>query len=197
MSTMLFFGTTLLSGVLLLVVLTHAEGAPEDRGVAVETKGGRGHVDVRRNQGGGGSGKMPEFAPLQVTVEQAKAQVTDHRIHVPMPPEQKAILREQMKQFLVIQMQVQGLLAEGKLHEAADLVESTMGRTERGSHKGTKGGGPGLYMPVAMRSLAWNMHETASQFAETARKGNVKESYKALQTLQSSCVSCHLSYTTR
>ncbi len=93
-------------------------------------------------------------------------------------------------------MQVQGMLAEGQLQEAADLVEPTMGRTERGSQQGIKGGGPGLYMPVPMRSLAWNMHETASEFAETASKGGVKESYKALQKLQSSCVS-YLSYTTR
>jgi hypothetical protein len=52
-------------------------------------------------------------------------------------------------------------------------------------------------MPVPMRALAWNMHDTASEFAETASKGDLKESYQALQKLQSTCVSCHLSYTTR
>lgn len=170
----------LLTGVLLAALpLTAADNPGKGKG--------KGH-------GPGKMGKMPAFEPRPVTEEQADEPVPDARIYVPMPAEQKAILREQMKQFLVSLMQIQGLMADNNLEEAAKIAETTMGRSERGQHRGK---GPGLYMPVPMRTIAWDMHEKASEFAATASKGDLKESYKALQNLQSSCVSCHMSYSTR
>ncbi|RKX31671.1 MAG: hypothetical protein DRP71_13095 [Verrucomicrobia bacterium] len=143
---------------------------------------------------GQGMGRMRNAEPLPVTDEEAQAPVDDLRLFVPMPPETRKILREQMKQFLVSLAQIQGLLAEEKLEEAAELAETNMGRTERGTHRGQ---GPGRYMPVAMRSLAWGMHDSASEFAEIASKGDLTASYKALQKVQTSCVACHFSYRTR
>lgn len=143
---------------------------------------------------GQGMGMMRNAAPLPVTEEEAQAPVDDMRLLVPMPPETRKILRDQMKQFLATLAQIQGLLAEEKLEEAAELAETNMGRTERGKHGGK---GPGRYMPIAMRSLAWGMHDSASEFAEIASKGDLTASYKALQTVQYSCVACHFSYRTR
>ena len=142
---------------------------------------------------GMGMGKMPDREPLPVTDEEAKAPVEDGRIFVPMPPKQRGILREQMKQMLASLTQIQALLAAEKFEEAAELAETTMGRTERGKHRGE---GPGLYMPVPMRALAWGMHDSASEFAETAGKGDLKASYIALQKVQATCVACHYSYRT-
>ena len=147
-----------------------------------------------KGAGSGMKAKMPEFEPLAVSEEEAAEPVSDSRIYVPMPAEQKAILREQMRGFLVTLAQIQGLMADGKLDEAAKIAETNMGRSERGQHKGK---GPGLYMPIPMRTLAWDMHEKASEFAETASQGDVLESYRSLQKLQTSCVSCHFSYSTR
>ena len=196
-NSILGVGTILFAGVMLSAALIFADEKKEAPAVPAEGKPGQGIGGRGKGQGPGMMGKMPEFEPRPVTEEQAKAPVPDGRLHVPMPPEQKVILRQQMKQFLVTLMQIQGLLLEGKLDEAAKITETTMGRTERGSHRGTKGGGPGLYMPVPMRTLAWTMHDTASEFAEIASKGDVQESYKALQKLQTSCVTCHLTYSTR
>ena len=195
--TKLLTGTILLAFAMFSALRMTADEKTENPPAPAKTPGKPGQGLAGGGRGPGMMGKMPGFEPLPVTEEQAKAPVPDGRIYVPMPAEQKAILREQMKQFLVSLMQIQGLLAEGKLPEAADTAETTMGRTERGSHRGTKGGGPGLYMPIPMRTLAWMMHDTASEFAETASNGDVKESYKALQTLQTSCVTCHSTYSTR
>lgn len=144
--------------------------------------------------GRGPGARFPTWDPLPVTEQEAAAEVEDYRQHVPMPPEARKILREQMKTFLAVMAQLQGLLLEAKLEEAAELAETQMGRSERGRHRGY---GPGRYMPVAMRRLAWGMHDTASEFAETAKAGDVKASYRALQDLQNSCVACHFTYTTR
>ena len=132
--------------------------------------------------GGQGMGMMRSAAPLPVTEEEA------------MPPEARKIMRDQMKQFLVSLSRIQGLLAEGDLAEAAQLAEVTMGRSEQGQHRGQ---GPGRYMPVPMRNLAWGMHEAASEFATTAATGDVLASYKSLQKIQNSCVACHFSYRNR
>lgn len=184
-NSLVISATLLLAGAMTFIA-AKAEETPANRAGHVDGKG-KGH-------GAGKSDKMPGFEPLPVTEEQANEPVVDDRIHVPMPAEQKAILRQQMKQFLASLMQIQGLMADNDLAGAAEIAETSMGRSERGQHRGK---GPGLYMPVPMRSIAWTMHEKASVFAETARKGDVKESYKALQSLQGSCVSCHFSYSTR
>ena len=160
----------------------------EDTGPPYGTGGGMGYG------GGMGMGMMRNAEPLPVTEEQALAPVEDLRMFAPMPPEARQIMRAQMKGFLAALAQIQGLLVEEKLEEAAELAETQMGRTERGKHKGM---GPGRYMPVSMRTLAWNMHDQASTFAEVASGGDLIESYKALQQVQNSCVACHFSYRTR
>lgn len=144
---------------------------------------------------GSGMG-FPTWDPLPVSEEEAAAPVEDYRQRVPMPPQARKILQEQMKQFLTVLAQLQGLLLEERFAEAAELAETQMGRSERGRHRHT-GYGPGRYMPVPMRRLAWGMHDTASEFAETARTGELKASYQALQALQNTCVACHYTYTTR
>lgn len=147
-----------------------------------------------RGGAGGGRGMMRDAAPLPVTAEQATAPVEDLRIFVPMPPEARLIMRDQMKQFLVTLSRLQGLLAEGELEQASELAETAMGRTERGRHRGQ---GPGRYMPVPMRNLAWGLHDAASEFAQTAATGDLIASYKSLQKIQNSCVACHFSYRNR
>ncbi len=137
------------------------------------------------------------WEPLPVSEEEAKAPVDDTRIFVPMPALARKNMREEMRGFLGILMQVQGLMAEGKLDEAGKLVETNMGRSERGKFAGQPGAAPGRYMPVPMRTMAWGMHDSASKFAETAEKGDEKASYLALQKLQASCVACHATYRTR
>jgi len=142
----------------------------------------------------GGRGMMRDAPPLPVSEAEAKAPVEDSRVYVPMPPAARKIMRDQMKQFLVTLSGVQGLLADGKLAQAGELAETTMGLTEQGKHRGQ---GPGRYMPIPMRNLAWGMHEAASEFAETTKTGDVIASYRSLQKLQNSCVVCHFSYRNR
>lgn len=159
-------------------------------GLGAQTEGG----DPAVSGPGRGMGMMGNAAPLAVTAEEAVAPVEDMQIFVPMPPEARLIMRDQMKQFLATLSRLQGLLAEGDLKAAGEMAETTMGRTERGKHRGQ---GPGRYMPVPMRNLAWGMHDAASEFAETAATGDLVASYKSLQKIQNSCVACHFSYRNR
>ena len=52
-------------------------------------------------------------------------------------------------------------------------------------------------MPLEMRNIGWSMHEAATDFANIAKQGDVKETYIALQKITSACVACHYSYRTR
>jgi hypothetical protein len=162
--------------------------------VAAQAGGAKQEGSSISGAGRGGQGMMRNAPPLPVTAAEARAPVEDQRIFVPMPPEARKIMREQMKQFLVSLSRIQGLLADGDLPEASKLAEATMGRSEQRGHGGQ---GPGRYMPIPMRNLAWGMHDSASTFAETAAQGDVVASYRAFANIQNSCVACHFSYRNR
>ena len=125
-----------------------------------------------------------------------QSQPTDRRLFVKMPAEAQQIMRQDMLIHLSTLARILGFLAEGQLNEAADIAEKQMGNSTKGKHRGT-GMGPGRFMPDAMKTFCWNMHQSATDFAQIAKTGNVKAAYAALQQVTATCVTCHAVYRTR
>ena len=120
----------------------------------------------------------------------------DSRQLVSMPDQARELMRKDMLVHLSSLNEIIGYLASNNLDTAADVAETTMGRSSMGKHRST-GMGPGRFMPLEMRNLGWGMHDAATEFSKIAKQGNLKSAYSALQKVTSSCVACHYSYRTR
>ncbi len=122
--------------------------------------------------------------------------VHDSRKLVTMPERAKDIIRKKMQANLAALNAIIGYLASNDFESAAESAEKTMGKSTMGKHRGS-GAAPGLFMPKEMRSLGRGMHEAASEFAEVAKQGDIKNSLKFLEKLTGSCVACHHAYRIR
>ena len=120
----------------------------------------------------------------------------DLRQLVSMPEQTRQFMREDMLDHLSALNEIIGLMAENKLEAAADISETRMGKSSMGKYRAT-GMGPGRFMPLEMRNIGWAMHESATEFSQLAKKGDLNNAYSALQKVTSACVSCHYSYRTR
>lgn len=125
-----------------------------------------------------------------------KSPASDLRPLVSMPDQARQFMREDMLGLLSALNEIIGYLAENNLDAAADVAESRMGKSSMGKHRAT-GMGPGRFMPLEMRKIAWGMHESATAFSQIAKEGDLKAAYTALQNVTASCVACHYSYRTR
>lgn len=120
----------------------------------------------------------------------------DRRQLVSMPAQAREFMRQDMLSHLVAIDEIIGHLANNKLDAAAKVAETRLGKSTMGKHRGT-GMGPGRFMPPAMRNLGWDMHDSASEFARVAIKGDAQRAHAALQKVTAACVACHLNYRTR
>jgi hypothetical protein len=122
----------------------------------------------------------------------------DSRQFVQMAPEARTELRAEMLDFQSALHQIIDALATGKFAEAADLAENQIGTSAMGRHRNSPPKArPGMYMPNDMYAIARNMHFAASEFAKTARTGDLAKSLVALQPVMGACVACHRSYRTQ
>jgi len=124
-------------------------------------------------------------APFDITPRQV----------VEMPAEVVVALRGEMVDLLTTLQRAQALSADGKHHEAADLVDRTMGIAAMGSHGA--GVRPGAFMPPAMRSLAQGLHRSSSDWAAALRTGDRRRAEDALGTVLGTCTGCHTSFQLR
>jgi len=120
--------------------------------------------------------------------------VDDARQFVEMPEMAKKILRQRMLNNLIALNQILGLLADGKLKDAAGIAETQIGNWRIG---GGTGMGPGKFMPIGMRQIGMTMHKSVDEFAQMARTGETTKAYAALQNITAICVACHASYRTQ
>ena len=118
----------------------------------------------------------------------------DARQFVEMPEMVKKILRQRMLNNLIALSQILGLLAEGKLKDAAKIAEIQI--CDRRIGAGT-GMGPGKFMPIEMRKMGMSLHKSVDEFARIARTGETTKTYTALQNITTICVACHSSYRTQ
>lgn len=130
------------------------------------------------------------------TFAQENTDTTDHRTLVTIPAESLQLMRDDMIGLLSALNEILQSLAMDDLKTAATIAENRMGKSAMGKHRAT-GMGPGRYMPIEMRTIAWGMHDSASEFATIALKGDKKQAYIALNNLTGHCVACHSSYRTR
>lgn len=133
-----------------------------------------------------------ESAPPQ----DVAAAVNDPRQLVTMPAEARDNMRQDMLDHLSALNEILGYLAKDELDAAAETAEKRLGKSSMGKYRAT-GMGPGRFMPLEMRNIGWGMHEAASDFATTARQGESRATFAALQRVINSCSVCHYSYRTR
>ena len=123
----------------------------------------------------------------------AKLIADDHRIFVSIPEPVREFMRIEMRSHLATINEIIGYLGSNDLDSAAYIAEKNLGRGSMANadiH-------PGMYMTPEMRNIGWRMHAAATEFALTAKRGDVQSAYSALQKVTSSCVSCHSSFRTR
>ena len=122
----------------------------------------------------------------------------DVRQFVQMPIEARIELRAEMLDFQSSLHQIIDALASGKSAEAADVAEANIGVSAMGRHRNSPPNArPGMFMSNDMHMIARNMHVAGSEFARTARSGNLAKSLGALQPVMGACVACHRSYRTQ
>jgi hypothetical protein len=92
--------------------------------------------------------------------------------------------------------EILGHLAENNLDAVSEIAETRMGKSSMGKHRAT-GMGPGRFMPIAMRNMGWNMHESASELSRIAKDGELNDVFAALQKVTAACAKCHYSYRVR
>jgi hypothetical protein len=122
----------------------------------------------------------------------------DARALVPMSPEARAELRAEMLDFQTALHQIVVALGEGKFADAADVAERQIGLSAMGRHRSAPvNARPGMYMPDDMHQMAVSMHAAGSEFARTAKNGDLAKSLGALQAVTGACVGCHRAYRTQ
>lgn len=122
----------------------------------------------------------------------------DTRQLVQMPIEARAEMRAEMLDFQSALQQIVEALAAGKFADAADVAETKIGASAMGRHRNAPPNArPGMHMPQEMHMIARNMHFAGSEFAKTARTGDLPKSLAALQSVMGACVACHRGYRTQ
>jgi Cytochrome C' len=138
------------------------------------------------------------FASLLAGAALTAQAAEDARTLVQMPAEARAALRAEMLDFQTALHLIVVNLSEGKFADAADTAEKQIGLSAMGRHRASPPKArPGMYMPDDMHQIAVNMHAAASDFARTARGGDLAKSLGALQAVTGACVGCHRAYRTQ
>jgi len=139
---------------------------------------------------------VPGASQEDDTGEAIEKQFTDYRTFVEIPEKARQILQEDMLDHLAVLNEINRYLAENNLRSAADVAETGMGRSLLSKYQDEEMR-PGRYMPKEMRKIGWELHNAATEFAKTARQGNLQETLQAYHRITSACVACHYSYRIR
>lgn len=122
----------------------------------------------------------------------------DTRQLASLPPAAEATLRTEMRANLLALNEILGLVASGKIKDAAKIAEQELGVSAMGRHRGLPfEARPGPHMPPAMHSIGMDGHRAASDFARIAASGDRDKTIAALPSLTSGCVACHYVYRLR
>ncbi len=127
---------------------------------------------------------------------QALAQ--DTRQLAPLPPAAQEALREEMRGSLLAINEILTLMAEGKVKEAGEVAEKSLGRGAMGKHMDKPfDARPGPNMPREMHRIGMDGHFEVSEFARAAASGDRDKALALLPKLTGACVACHYSYRIR
>jgi hypothetical protein len=115
---------------------------------------------------------------------------------LPLPAQET--LRQEMLDNLMTLNEILTLVGAGKLKEAGDIAEQTLGLSAQGKHRNKPfDARPGPHMPPAMHAIGMDGHRSASEFAKAAQAGDRERAMSLLPNLTNSCVSCHMSWRAR
>lgn len=135
--------------------------------------------------------------PLTITQAQNNSvNNADPRTLVEMPEQARRFMQQDMIGLLSALNEIMKSLSANDFKTAADIAENHIGKSAMGKHGGT-GMGPGRFMTIEMRNIAWGLHEAGSEFAIIAAKGDKAQAYIALNKITGLCVACHNSYRIR
>lgn len=122
----------------------------------------------------------------------------DNRQLVAMPAPAEASLRQEMQGNVAAINEVLTLIAAGKVKEAGEVAEASLGMSAMGKHRGQPfEARPGPHMPPAMHGIGMDGHKAASEFAKVAATGDRDRAIALLPNLTGACVACHFSYRIR
>ncbi len=122
----------------------------------------------------------------------------DNRQLATLPPAANEALREEMLGNLLAINEILTLMAAGKLKEAGQLAETSLGQSAMGKHRDKPfDARPGPHMPPAMHGVGMDGHRAASEFAKAAASGDREKALSLLPNLTAACVACHYSWRTR
>jgi hypothetical protein len=122
----------------------------------------------------------------------------DSRQLAPLPPPAQEALREEMRGNLLAINEILSLMAAGKVKEAGQLAETSLGQSAMGRHRGKPlDARPGAHMPPAMHEIGLDGHRAASEFARVAATGDRDKAIAELPKLTGACVACHYSWRIR
>ena len=122
----------------------------------------------------------------------------DQRQFAPLPPAAQESLREEMLGNMLALNEILTLMAGGKVKEAGQLAETSLGQSAQGKHRDKPfNARPGPHMPPAMHSIGMDGHVAASEFAKAASSGDREKALALLPKLTQACVACHYSWRTR
>jgi hypothetical protein len=122
--------------------------------------------------------------------------VEDKRVLVEMPENAQAMIRQEMRTHMSSLQRIISALADERLDDAGEIASQQLGSAIMGRHR-ARGGGPGRYMPAAMRSIGMSMHAAADQLAEAAEAGEQAQALRRLGQITAACSACHNSYRIR
>ncbi|MGD2138298.1 MAG: hypothetical protein PVF08_08580 [Gammaproteobacteria bacterium] len=137
----------------------------------------------------------PQEGGTNAAGESLEPLLKDMRTFVEMPDNARKILQGDMLDHLAVLNEINRHLSENNLDAAAEVAETGMGRNLLSKYQDV-GMRPGRYMPKEMREIGWELHRAATEFAELARKGELRGALHAYQRITSACVACHYSYRT-
>ncbi|MBK7023120.1 MAG: cytochrome C [Sulfuritalea sp.] len=127
-----------------------------------------------------------------------QALAEDNRQLATLPPAAQEALREEMQGNLLAINEILTLMAAGKVKEAGQLAETSLGKSAMGKHRDKPfNARPGPHMPPAMHEIGIDGHTAASEFAKAASTGDREKALSLLPNLTGGCVACHYSWRTR
>jgi len=135
---------------------------------------------------------------LMAALLAGQALAEDHRQLATLPPAAKEALREEMLGNLLAINEILTLMAAGKIKEAGQAAETSLGQSAQGKHRDKPfDARPGPHMPPAMHGIGNDGHVAASEFAKAAKSGDREKALTLLPKLTEGCVACHYSWRTR
>jgi len=142
--------------------------------------------------------KVMPTAMLAAAFLAVPALAEDTRQLAQLPPAAQESLRQEMLGNMLAINEILTLVASGKLKEAGQVAETTLGQSAMGRHRDKPfEARPGPNMPPAMHGIGMDGHRAASEFARAAASGDRELALSLLPRLTGACVACHYSWRTR